>query len=1013
MEMTEKWLGEIGGWAALKAARSLVSAGAVRDAARDGETVRGTVGGGKIKHRAGLRVKSRSDVENLCTCPVARGRGVMCEHSLAVALAVISGALVKKEVLIAQCSVPSVVSGPQGKFTVFISDDALTAMETRGRASAFLKWEAGGETVEARLGSWLAGQGLPCATTPLTLDRASLGGLLRALGEHPRVFRGKPRDVDAESRVVVAAETMRLPLTVTSDDGESVMMRLASASITPVFAEEKSTARWWWCDETRTVFRTESSGDAGMLLNQLAAMRGPVPGTMQWLVRAMPALDDAFLPSLEGPLLSRLRVLPAPCAFEMQLDGSAQVAEIRIAVVFGDKRWDVAAKSADEFFPIRDAASSHLFYARDAAAERAAMAALEKEGFTAVPDGRWRLQGADKVLRFFASVLPRLQEKYRVIESERWLTCTRGWMRVRPQVTPASDAGDDWLHLGLGYTAADGFRVSRQDVMQMIRAGRGALPAKGGARYVIDAEACDAFEESLRDVDVEMLAEGARVRRVYLDYLTRREGSSREMRAWSAIKPELGTLAERLREYQAEGVRWLDAIARAGMGGLLADDMGLGKTVQAIAMMKLLRARERGQVLVICPKSLLGNWKDELTRFAPELSVAIWSGPDRKQRAEEMKKADVLITTFQLASIDAAFLQETRYLAVVVDEASYIRNPDTEAAKALCQLQAGTRIALSGTPLENGVRDLWSIFAFLAPRYLGSRAVFRERFETPMRDVGSEAGRAAASRLKRLIAPFFLRRSKAQVLKELPERIEQVIWCDLSPMQSEVYRRVIEEGRDEIRQARRRSGASARMTMLTVLLRLRQVCCDLRLAALPKKMTDGADAADLSCKSAAWLERVNEVINDGGKVIIFSQFVKHLRFVRDVIEAEKLGFAYLDGSTTDRAGEVRKFQGEPDCRVFLISLRAGGYGLNLTAANHVILLDPWWNPAVEAQAIDRAHRMGQTRTVTAARIVTRGTIEEKILALQSKKRGLVESVVSDSDPMMEGLRDADLESLLE
>jgi SNF2 family DNA or RNA helicase len=317
--------------------------------------------------------------------------------------------------------------------------------------------------------------------------------------------------------------------------------------------------------------------------------------------------------------------------------------------------------------------------------------------------------------------------------------------------------------------------------------------------------------------------------------------------------------------------------------------------------------------------------------------------------------------------------------------------------------------------VENSVRDLWSIYHFLLPGYLGSKDSFKDRFEKPLNNgVTTPEARKISERLRKLVRPYFLRRTKKEVLKDLPEKLEQVLWCDLSRAQSEVYRKLLEEGLNEVRDARRRSGKQGvKMTMFTVLLRLRQVCCDLRMTGMNPDTLAQLSTDDLSGKLSMWRDRLEEIINGGGKVLIFSQFVKFLHLLREDLVKDGIDFCYLDGQSNDRGEQVNRFQTDAKARVFLISLKAGGYGLNLTAADHVMLMDPWWNPAVEAQAIDRAHRMGQDRVVTALRLVTRGTVEEKILKLQAQKRGLIEAALDDNAPMMTGLTEQDLESVLE
>jgi SNF2 family DNA or RNA helicase len=483
-------------------------------------------------------------------------------------------------------------------------------------------------------------------------------------------------------------------------------------------------------------------------------------------------------------------------------------------------------------------------------------------------------------------------------------------------------------------------------------------------------------------------------------------------------KAKLGSLRGTLRAYQVEGVAWIVQRLNAGQGVLLGDDMGLGKTLQSIAAIRCLFHQStdgRQQALVVCPKSLIGNWQAEFKRFAPDLRLLVVQGPHRKEQLAKLHAFDVIITSYPLIARDLDSYATLKFAVGVLDEASFLRNPDTDTAKAVRSLQLGARLALSGTPIENGVQDLWSIFEILLPGYLGTRKTFQERFEKPLENRNDERASASAShRLKRLIRPFFLRRTKRDVLKELPEKIEQVFWCELSPIQAELYRTILEEGREAVRTARRSSGRNgARMTMLTVLLRLRQICCDVSLVGLPAVDSKQVDFYARSGKWSALDGLLDGVIEGGGKALIFSQFVSYLKLCQEHMNNRGTGYAYLDGGTLDRSAQVKSFQDDPKKAAFLISLKAGGYGLNLTQADHVFLMDPWWNPAVEAQAIDRAHRFGQNRVVNAYRFVMRGTVEERVLLLQEKKRGLISASIEERAPMMEGLNDGDLESLLE
>lgn len=1036
MEFTEKWLGEIGGWAAMKAARGLVDAGLVAVQSADAGLVRGLAGSGRMKFACGLRIRSRSDVDNLCTCPTAR-RGVLCEHSLAVALASLRGSAAPATPVRTSAPAAAKSEAPaparlaplqvNGCYQVFLPANLLQG-GLRAPLGVYVKFETGGGAEESLLAAWLAGQGVRAQSAPLSLPEATLPAFWAALANHPRVLAGKPSG--GAQPLQVADQPRRLPL-VAEGGGDAVSFRLEGASERPLLAGQAAGA--WICAETGVIFSLPpAGGEMAALLAELAGGPArPVRRPLRWLIAEREALDELFQLDLRGSLLERFHVAPVPCALEIRLEGSLQAVELTLSAVYQDRRWSVVSENqnikSSELFPLQDEASPGTFYVRNVQAERRLMARLQALGFR--PAGLklgsadvevWRLSGADPVLRFYASDLPRLQQEVRVIEGERWRAATRGVARIVPQVRslPVDEGrsgGSDWLAMDFGYQAADGFRLPRAEVLRLVRSGQRSVQGPQGRRYLLDLAQVEEFEDSLKDVPLQITPEGARIHALHAPYFAP-EPAAPTVADEAAILPRLGDLGARLRPYQRLGVCWMAALAQSGRGGLLGDEMGLGKTVQSIALVLSLREPGTGHqpVLIVCPKSLAGNWRAEFERFAPQLNVAVSLGDRRRQVLGQLSAVDVIITTYQLIVRDLEILNKVDWRLVLLDEASYIRNPDTDAAKALRSLRARSRLALTGTPVENSTRDLWSIYQFLLPGYLGSRDSFKERFEQPIHSaLGTPAGQAASERLKKLIRPYFLRRTKREVLKDLPDKIEQVLWCDPSPAQAEVYRRLLEEGRAEIQAARKRSGqGGAKMTMFTVLLRLRQACCDLRLTGLGGDTLKGLEPEDLSGKWPMLQERLEAILAGGGKVLVFSQFVQYLRLVRDWLDGQKEAYGYLDGSSQDRDAQVRAFQTDPARRVFLISLKAGGYGLNLTAADHVILLDPWWNPAVEAQAVDRAHRIGQQRVVTAYRLAVRGTVEERILALQAKKRGLVEAALDDESPLMSGLRETDLEALI-
>jgi superfamily II DNA or RNA helicase len=441
-----------------------------------------------------------------------------------------------------------------------------------------------------------------------------------------------------------------------------------------------------------------------------------------------------------------------------------------------------------------------------------------------------------------------------------------------------------------------------------------------------------------------------------------------------------------LRSYQRQGVNWLVFLRQTGLGALLADDMGLGKTVQALCAI-------RGRTLVVAPTSVLHNWAEEIVRFRPGLHYAIYHGPQRQLDAA----ADVTLTTYAILRLDAETLAQVAWDTVVLDEAQAIKNPDSQVANAAFRLRAAFRMTLSGTPVENRLDELWSQFHFLNRGLLGGRQDFQNRYAKAI----AAAQPGAAERLRTRIRPFVLRRRKHEVATELPPRTEVVLRCVLSEVERQVYNAIHVATREDV--VRRLAAGGSILEALEALLRLRQAACHCGL--IP------GQEAETSAKVDLLLETLDQVVADGHKALVFSQWTALLDRIEPHVRQADIAFVRLDGSTRDRASVVHRFQDESGPPVMLVSLRAGGTGLNLTAADHIFLLDPWWNPAVEDQAADRAHRIGQERPVLVTRLVAEDTVEERILALQQQKRLLAEAVL-DGAEQATALKREDLLSLL-
>ncbi len=457
-----------------------------------------------------------------------------------------------------------------------------------------------------------------------------------------------------------------------------------------------------------------------------------------------------------------------------------------------------------------------------------------------------------------------------------------------------------------------------------------------------------------------------------------------------------------LRPYQREGLGWLDYLQRFGFGGILADDMGLGKTIQVLALLQRRRAhcQAKGPSLAVVPRSLVFNWHQEATKFTPRLRVLDYTGPGRHALRESFSDYDLIITTYGTVRTDIAELAPIEFDYAILDEAQAIKNAESQSAKAARLLRSRFKLAMSGTPIENHIGELWSIFEYLNPGMLGSDTVFK-------RYAGSgtleEIDRTL---LAKSLRPFILRRTKQQVVQDLPEKTEQTLYCDMEADQRRCYDELRKHYRDALLRKDSAELNRSKIEVLEALLRLRQAACHPALISAEL----GGEA---SAKLDLLIPSIAEVVEEGHKVLVFSQFTSFLAIVRERLDQEKIVYEYLDGRTRNRAAKVERFQTDPDCPIFLISLKAGGLGLNLTAAEYVYLLDPWWNPAVEAQAIDRSHRIGQTQHVFAYRLICRDTVEEKILELQQKKRDLADAILNaDNKGVIQNLTREDLEFLL-
>lgn len=584
---------------------------------------------------------------------------------------------------------------------------------------------------------------------------------------------------------------------------------------------------------------------------------------------------------------------------------------------------------------------------------------------------------------------------------------------ARVRVEAAQTENIDWFDLRLIFEI-EGSDLSQADIRRLVGARGGFVQLADGTWRRVQIELTDEQREIIEKLGIDLDEFSDEAHRVHMRHLAgQKAGEFINPKAWERIaarlseaelslRPEVpGGLLVTLRPYQVEGYHFLAYLTANRIGGILADDMGLGKTVQSIAWILWLRDRvaveKNGSspreapcagphlpppALVVCPKSVLDVWATEFAKSAPHLRVQVLHDKDELRLEGLRESVDVLVLNYAQLRGCVEGLAAIQWLAVILDEGQQIKNPDSKAAKAARRLSAHNRLVLTGTPLENRLLDLWSLMTFATPGALGDRPYFHRHFDRRKDERASE-------RLSARLRPFLIRRTKGQVAKELPPRTEETMLCEMSGTQERLYR-------EELARAQMMMMASSsfdvitrqRFAILQALTRLRQICCH-------PGLVDHSARGEESAKLLATLDLIEELHAEGHKVLLFSQFVRMLDILREHLVEKGIPHHWLTGASTNRAEIVRGFQEDPNASVFLLSLKAGGSGLNLTAASYVILYDPWWNPAVEAQAIDRAHRIGQTQPVMAYRMLTRHTIEEKILLLQQKKQLMSSSILGE------------------
>lgn len=939
-EFSREGLAELGGWSLLREGRALFRAGAVKAVGWDRPLLTGRVLDEGATYEPVLDLRSLTFVRNTCTCPTGR-RGHVCAHALALCLQAqregergnAEGADPKPVEAVPETEPEAVPEKPARELKTLRLDPSGPSLEADLHLPPNLEAAAGRNAIVVKLGF-----------------RVEEG-----MVSPEKLYKGKAYAVDPGLvRILIQLEEM---------GGGSLysVVQLKCAQLKDLLGEATAGMRFIEGGrEPRELDRKTLEKNLLPLLEK-GSKASKAPAVRRSRGVRMPPPRRPLRP----PVPER-DLLPATW---MVIDGSPKF----LSILLREKE--------------------HPQY-------RGCVDWLRAEGFRKEPsNGKWWLRDQHKVLNFLALQRRRLETNYDPGYTESFKERTRVIKPVLLHVETRAEGSGYALRLELREKGLD------------LNAIRNALVS--GRHYVIGEEEIHLLEKEVLDKFASLsqslggnpqlpltgVFEGrlSGADLVHTESLLEEEDLEvplpEDWKLRSAAIREVGKLelpplpegvGERFRSYQLVGTAWLWHLYRNRLGGILADEMGLGKTIQAIGLVLAWKARgeAEGPALVVAPASLLGNWQRELGIWAPGIEVCLHHGTGRRTSfAEETFSADLVLTSYSTLRNDRDLFQETSFSLAIADEAQHVKNRRSHASRSLRSVTARARFVLTGTPIENSIEDLRALFDFCLPGYL----------RRPPADARGEERQWHEKQHLERAAPYILRRGKALVAPELPEKIEQTLWCELGAEQRRRYQAIREKTEETLMQMASAGASENRMrfTMLTELLRLRQVCAD-------PGLLDPDYPLEASAKFQTFRELLSEAMDGGHRILVFSQFVKLLKRLRDWFRDEGIETAYLDGSTRDRLAVCDRFNGNPEIVVCLISLKAGGTGLNLTGADTVIHFDPWWNPAVEDQATDRAHRIGQSRTVTSYKLATEGTVEDKVLALQMKKSVLLKDLLDES-----------------
>ncbi len=1058
---TEKKLKDWAGWRAFRDGRALFERGVVEKVTYEHPFVTGQLSLGPRGMRSKFEILKNGLVENHCPCRDNQERGLICSHLVAMGLEVLrqhAKPARDAQAIADMRRVERIAKGPDKKYIKRARKSDENAIKAGLVVELDENWqkEVGAGRVGLHISLAYQDGRTPASDVPtdvpfsfpredeITLSvledisggpitshiQLSLANVLNVL----RLRSGRSIGVHGQSEPCAVNGGMldsAMGMDMDRDTGELLL------SITTELPEQEpaGTPLYLITGEAGWIYGNGQFWPLSMILPK--DLHDVYRGVVRVPRESVPSFIMTELPQIEKKIPVRTAITPdlfhmkpAKVYFRLVIKGSPASLAATLYARYTDEIQLVAGRADMRGnFAIPDPKDLLRYRIRNMAYEKAGVEKLATAGFVGrAGDTLRNIVGPREVLNFLGSGVPKLRRMGFEVELEgRVKPFAEKAEYVKPTIRVDEVETGSYFDVSYEYEVGTG-SISDRDIERALAKGDSFIE-RGGRTILLDGDAILQAQEIFQDC---AMGDGAkpgtfRVNSIYSSYIDASiealEGveieaepdwltRARQPNDQESVEPvKLSKhLKGTLRSYQQEGVNWLRFLEKRGFCGILADEMGLGKTLQTLAWLQLERLDEQHRdkpALIVCPTSLVENWREEAAKFTPNLKVLILHGPERQRRWKNVEKSDLVITSYALMRRDIEKHLEYQYSVAILDEAQHIKNRATQNALSAKKIKADHRLVLTGTPIENGVTDLWSIMDFLMPGYLGGHKQFHEYYELPILNGGGD-GEHAQLNLRRKLHPFLLRRLKKQVAKDLPPKIERVAPCKLTQDQHKVYRQLLEDSKQKIADMVEKDGFNkSRMEILKTLLRLRQTCNHIDLLKL-----DAVKSKHPSAKMELFFELLNEAMDSKHRVLVFSQFTSMLGILREEMESRSLSYCYLDGSTKDRQDVVRRFNKDRSIPVFLMSLKAGGTGLNLTGADMVIHFDPWWNPAVEDQATDRAHRIGQKRTVYSVKLITKGTVEEKVVEMQTRKKGVIDATLTTDEQVMQKLTWEDVQELL-